>query len=42
MPALERVIETAIYVDDLVRAAAFYEQVMDLPGHGVRRPLPRL
>jgi len=31
MPALERVIETAIYVEDLVRAAAFYEQVMDLP-----------
>jgi catechol 2,3-dioxygenase-like lactoylglutathione lyase family enzyme len=31
MPALDRVIETAIYVDDLVRAAAFYEQVMDLP-----------
>lgn len=31
MPALDRVIETAIYVDDLARAAAFYEQVMDLP-----------
>lgn len=31
MPKLERVIETAIYVDDLVRAASFYEQVMDLP-----------
>jgi catechol 2,3-dioxygenase-like lactoylglutathione lyase family enzyme len=31
MPKLDRVIETAIYVDDLDRAAAFYEQVMDLP-----------
>jgi catechol 2,3-dioxygenase-like lactoylglutathione lyase family enzyme len=31
MPALQRVIETAIYVDDLARAAAFYEWVMDLP-----------
>lgn len=31
MPALERVIETAIYVDDLARAAVFYEQVMELP-----------
>lgn len=30
MPKLDRVIETAIYVDDLDRAAAFYEQVMDL------------
>jgi catechol 2,3-dioxygenase-like lactoylglutathione lyase family enzyme len=31
MPALERVIETAIYVDDLARAATFYEGVMELP-----------
>ncbi|ETR75010.1 glyoxalase [Afipia sp. P52-10] len=31
MPRLERVIETAIYVDDLARAAAFYETVMELP-----------
>jgi catechol 2,3-dioxygenase-like lactoylglutathione lyase family enzyme len=31
MPRLERVIETAIYVDDLARAAAFYEDVMELP-----------
>lgn len=31
MPALDRVIETAIYVDDLARAAAFYEGVMELP-----------
>jgi catechol 2,3-dioxygenase-like lactoylglutathione lyase family enzyme len=31
MPALERVIETAIYVDDLSRAAGFYEGVMELP-----------
>jgi catechol 2,3-dioxygenase-like lactoylglutathione lyase family enzyme len=31
MPQLDRVVETAIYVDDLTRAAAFYEQVMDLP-----------
>ena len=31
MPRLDRVIETAIYVDDLARAAAFYEQVMELP-----------
>jgi catechol 2,3-dioxygenase-like lactoylglutathione lyase family enzyme len=30
-PKLDRVVETAIYVDDLARAAAFYEQVMDLP-----------
>lgn len=31
MPRLERVIETVIYVDDLARAAAFYEGVMELP-----------
>ena len=31
MPVLDRVIETAIYVEDLARAAAFYEQVMELP-----------
>ncbi len=31
MPILDRVIETAIYVEDLGRAAAFYEQVMELP-----------
>jgi catechol 2,3-dioxygenase-like lactoylglutathione lyase family enzyme len=31
MPGLDRVIETAIYVDDLARAAAFYEGVMELP-----------
>ena len=30
-PKLDRVIETAIYVDDLARAAAFYEQIMELP-----------
>jgi catechol 2,3-dioxygenase-like lactoylglutathione lyase family enzyme len=31
MPQLDRVVETAIYVDDLARAASFYEQVMELP-----------
>lgn len=31
MPRLDRVIETAVYVDDLPRAAAFYEGVLDLP-----------
>ena len=31
MPQLDRVIETAIYVDDLARAAAFYDHVMELP-----------
>lgn len=31
MPRLERVIETAVYVDDLARAAAFYEDVLELP-----------
>jgi catechol 2,3-dioxygenase-like lactoylglutathione lyase family enzyme len=31
MPKLDRVIETAIYVDDLARAAAFYEKIMELP-----------
>ena len=31
MPGLDRVVETAIYVDDLARAAAFYEQVLELP-----------
>jgi catechol 2,3-dioxygenase-like lactoylglutathione lyase family enzyme len=30
MPALGRVLETALYVDDLERADAFYEQVLDL------------
>ena len=29
-PKLGRVLETALYVDDLERAAAFYEQVLDL------------
>jgi catechol 2,3-dioxygenase-like lactoylglutathione lyase family enzyme len=28
---LDRVLETCLYVDDLDRAAAFYEQVMELP-----------
>ena len=31
MPRLGRVIETAVYVDDLARSAAFYEQVLELP-----------
>lgn len=31
MPRLERVIETAIYVNDLDRAASFYEQLLELP-----------
>jgi len=31
MPGLDRVVETAIYVDDLARAAAFYEGAMELP-----------
>lgn len=31
MPKLDRVIETALYVDDLGRAAAFYADVLDLP-----------
>ena len=30
VPKLGRVLETALYVDDLERAAAFYEQVLDL------------
>src|SRR5690348_2798756 len=30
MPALDRVIETSLYVDDLDRAAQFYEQVLEL------------
>ena len=29
-PKLERVIETCLYVDDLARAGAFYEQVLGL------------
>jgi catechol 2,3-dioxygenase-like lactoylglutathione lyase family enzyme len=31
MPALDRVLETALYVDDLPRARRFYEDVMTLP-----------
>ncbi|MFC0200335.1 VOC family protein [Paracoccus rhizosphaerae] len=31
MPALSAILETALYVDDLDRAAAFYETVMGLP-----------
>src|SRR6185312_9098565 len=31
MPRLERVLETCLYVDDLDRAARFYEEVMELP-----------
>ena len=31
MPKLDRVLETALYVYDLQRAASFYEQVLDLP-----------
>ena len=42
MPRLDRVIETAIYVDDLVRAAAFYEQVMELPLMVSDAPVSRL
>lgn len=30
MPTLERILETALYVDDLDRAAAFYRDVMGL------------
>ena len=30
MPALDRVLETCLYVDDLDRAARFYEEVMGL------------
>jgi len=30
-PKLDRVIETCLYVEDLGRAAAFYEQVLTLP-----------
>jgi catechol 2,3-dioxygenase-like lactoylglutathione lyase family enzyme len=30
MPDLDRVIETCLYVDDLERAAGFYEQVLEL------------
>lgn len=31
MPKLDRVLETALYVDDLERAARFYELVLELP-----------
>lgn len=31
MPALSSILETVLYVDDLNRAAAFYETVMGLP-----------
>ncbi|MGJ4854815.1 VOC family protein [Labrys sp. KB_33_2] len=31
MPKLDRILETAIYVDDLDRAARFYETVLQLP-----------
>jgi len=31
MPKLDRVLETALYVDDLDRAAAFYADVLELP-----------
>jgi catechol 2,3-dioxygenase-like lactoylglutathione lyase family enzyme len=31
MPKLDRVLETALYVDDLDRAAAFYAELFDLP-----------
>jgi catechol 2,3-dioxygenase-like lactoylglutathione lyase family enzyme len=31
MPKLDRVLETALYVDDLDRAAAFYAELLDLP-----------
>ena len=31
MPALDRVLETALYVDDLPRAARFYADLFELP-----------
>ena len=31
MPTLSSILETALYVDDLNRARAFYETVLDLP-----------
>ena len=31
MPKLDRVLETALYVDDLDRAAAFYADLFDVP-----------
>ena len=30
MPKLDRVLETCLYVDNLERAARFYEQVLEL------------
>ena len=30
MPAVDRILETALYVDDLDRATAFYAQVLGL------------
>jgi catechol-2,3-dioxygenase len=30
VPKLDRVLETCLYVDDLDRAARFYEQVLEL------------
>ena len=38
MPKLERVLETALYVADLERAGAFYDQILRLPTlHADRR-----
>lgn len=31
MPKLDAILETALYVDDIARATAFYEDVMELP-----------
>jgi catechol 2,3-dioxygenase-like lactoylglutathione lyase family enzyme len=31
MPKVDRVLETALYVDDLDRAAAFYAELFDVP-----------
>ena len=31
MPKLDAILETALYVDDIDRATAFYEDVMELP-----------
>ena len=42
MPKLDRVLETSLYVDDLERAARFYERGAGAHGAHQRSALPRL
>ena len=42
MPKLDGILETALYTDDMERARAFYEDVLELAADLQRQPAARL